>query len=191
MTPAVTFVACLALGALGLLAAFALKGARGRRSAMRPWMILGGWAVLVVGVIAAGPLLGAARGVFIASAALSFGALALVASGLQLRDARARAPREVALEPSDRASKAWRGWLRALLAGPIGGVAAMGVGLAWTVWTPGAPQTRMVLGGLLVPILWGGAMAWTLADDKILRATAVLVGVAVVTFTASALRGFS
>mgnify|MGYP003340909277 CR=1 FL=1 len=30
---------------------------------------------------------------------------------------------------------------------------------------------------LLAPLLWGAAMAWTLADDKILRATAVLVGV--------------
>ena len=114
-----------------------------------------------------------------------------MAFGVQIRDPKGRAPRELALEPSDRASRAWRGWLRALLAGPIGGIAAMGVGLAYTVWVPGEPQTRMVIGGLLVPVLWAGGMAWTLSDDKILRATAVLVGVAVVTFTASALRGFS
>ncbi len=186
-----TLIAAAALIALGLGAALVLRSAWSRRTASRPWMILAGWVVLVVGVLASAPMLGAARGVFFASAAISCGALVLIASGLQIRAGRARAPREAALEPSDRASKAWRGWLRALLAGPIGGIAAMGVGLAWTVWTPGAPQTRMVIGGLLVPILWGGAMAWTLADDKILRATAVLVGVTVVTFTASALRGFS
>ncbi|MGH6996924.1 MAG: hypothetical protein ACREEO_01970, partial [Phenylobacterium sp.] len=66
-----------------------------------------------------------------------------------------------------------------------------GVGLAYTVWMPGEPQTRMVIGGLLVPFLWAGGMAWTLSDNKILRATAVLVGVTVVTFSASALKGFS
>ena len=47
-----------------------------------------------------------------------------------------------------------------------------------------------MLGGLLAPLLWGAAMAWTLADDKILRATAVLVGVSLATFAAAMLKGF-
>ena len=57
--------------------------------------------------------------------------------------------------------------------------------------TPGDTQTRLIFGGLMVPLLWGGAMAWTLADDKILRAAAVLVGVSIVTFTAAALKGLT
>lgn len=162
-----------------------------RRPPQRHLWILGGWALVAVALVAAAPLFGTARGPFSAIALLSCGVLALVAFGVRIRDPKGRAPREAALEPSDRASKAWRGWLRVLLAGPIGGIAAMGVGLAYTVWVPGEPQTRMVIGGLLVPFLWAGGMAWTLSDDKILRATAVLVGVTVVTFTASALRGFS
>lgn len=184
-------LACALLLAAGLGAGWLLRTAWRRRDANRPRLMLAGWGVLIAASLAAAPVLGQARGPFIAFAVLPIAVLALIAAGVQIRDPRKRAPREAALEPSERASRAWRGWLRALLAGPIGGVAAMGVALAWTIWAPGPPQTRMVVGGLLVPVLWGGAMAWTLADDKILRATAVLAGVTVVTFTASILKGFS
>ena len=67
----------------------------------------------------------------------------------------------------------------------------MGVGTAWAALVPGEQQTRLVVGGLLVPLVWGGCMAWTLADNRILRATAVLVSVAVVSFSAAILKGFA
>ena len=176
---------------IGLAAAALLRLAWRAPGPKRPWLIAGGWLLIAAAVIAAAPGLGEARGPFVASALISLAALGRVAAGFKLRDPKARPPRELALEPSDRPSKAWRGWLRGLLAGPLGGVAAVGVGLAYVVWVPGAPQTRMVIGGMLVPVLWAAGMAWTLSDDKILRATAVLAGVALVTFAASALRGFS
>lgn len=157
----------------------------------RPWLIALGWILAAVALAGGIVMEGGAPGTFLALALISLAVLALVAAGLKVRDVKSKAPRELALEPSDRASKAWRGWLRGLLAGPIGGIAALGVGLAFVVWVPGAPQTRMVLGGMLVPVLWAAGMAWTLSDDKILRATAVLTGVAAVTFIASALKGFS
>ncbi len=191
MSPAATVAGCGLLLVLGVAAALLLRQAWRDRSRRRPWLIVAGWLLVAVGVVASGWLLGADRGPFAAFALIPFAALVLIAIGVQVRDPNKRAPREIALEPSERPSKAWRGWLRAALAGPIGGIAAMGVGLAWTVWVPGEPQTRMVIGGLLVPVLWGGAMAWTLADNKILRATAVLVGVTVVTFAASAIKGFA
>ena len=97
----------------------------------------------------------------------------------------------LAPEPSERTTTWWRQTLRWLLAGPIGMIAAMGIGIAWAVWVPGEPHTRLLIGGLLVPVLWGGAMAWTLADDRILRATAVLVGTAILGFGLSILRGFA
>ncbi|MBP7340550.1 hypothetical protein, partial [Niveispirillum sp.] len=75
--------------------------------------------------------------------------------------------------------------------GPIGMIAALAIGIAYAVWVPGAAQTRLVVGGLLVPVVWGAAMAWTLADNRIIRATAVLVGTALVGFTASILKGFT
>lgn len=186
-----TLTGAILVMALGLGGALVLRLAWRVRDARRPFLIVGGWVLVAAAFLASVPLLGAGRGPFAAFALVPMAALALIAATVQIRDPRKRAPRELALEPSDRPSKAWRGWLRGILAGPLGGIAAMGVGLAWTVWTPGPPQTRMVIGGLLVPFLWAGAMAWTLSDNRILRATAVLVGVTIVTFAASALKGFS
>ena len=179
----------LLVGAVG--AAGLLRRSWGDRSVSRPWWILAGWAVVAVLVVFGGLTLGSGRGPFIAFTVVSVAALAVVAANIQLREAKVRGDKSLAPEPSDRASKAWRGWLRGLLAGPLGMIAAMGVAIAFAAFCPGAAQTRLVIGGLMVPVLWGGAMAWTLADDRILRATAVLVGVSIVTFTAAVLKGFS
>lgn len=138
-------------------------------------------------------ILGEARGPFIALTLLSIAAFGVVASGYTLRAARAgRAAREgLAPEPAERSPSAWRTTLRWSLAGPIGMVAAMGLGISYAVWAPGAMQTRLLIGGLIVPLAWGGAMAWTLADSRILRATAVLVGTAIIGFGAAMLKGFT
>lgn len=187
MNWAITVLVLAGGAAAGGLLRWAWRSGGGRR----PWLIAAGWSLAAATLALAVGVAGGAPGTFLTLALVPVAVLALVTAGVTVRGAKTKAPRELALEPSDRASKAWRGGLRGLLAGPIGGVAALGVGLAFVVWMPGAPQTRMVLGGILVPILWAGGMAWTLSDDKILRATAVLVGVAALTFTAAALKGFA
>lgn len=155
------------------------------------WM-LGGWLLIGISLMWPAWALGAARGPFVALALASVAALAVVASGYSIKTARARLAREsLAPEPSDRATTKGRETLRWLLAGPIGMIAAMAVGIAYAALVPGEQQTRLVVGGLIVPVIWGGAMAWTLADNRILRATAVLVGVAVAGFAAAILKGFS
>ncbi|MFN7106777.1 MAG: hypothetical protein ACK4MY_01015 [Brevundimonas sp.] len=183
------WTALLFAGAVG--AAWLLRRAWGDRTVSRPWWMAAGWAVIAGLIVVAGLTLGSGRGPFMAFTVVSVAALSVVTTNVQLREAKVRSDRSLASEPSDRISKAWRGWLRALLAGPLGMIAAMGVAIAFIAFCPGAAQTRLVIGGLMVPVLWGGAMAWTLADDKIIRATAVLVGVSVVTFTTAVLRGFS
>lgn len=152
----------------------------------------GGWA-LIVGTLALATLVDLSRGLFMALGLASVAALVVVARGAEIRPVRAaRAGREsLAPEPAERTLTGWQRTLRWLLAGPIGLVAAMAVGIAWSTWVPGAPQTRLAIGGLLVPVFWGGAMAWTLADDRILRATAVLVGTIVAGFGIAVLRGFA
>lgn len=181
----------LGLTLAAVFAAFLLRRAWNDRNASRAWLIVGAWLILAVTLVAGTPSLGGARGFFIASTMISVAALALVATGVQVRPARAALDKaSIALEPSDRPSRAWRGVLRFLLAGPIAGIAAMGVGVMWTVYLPSDPQTRIVSSGLIIPVVWGALMAWTLSDDKIIRATAVLVGVAVVTISAAAIRGF-
>ena len=185
-------IVTLGLTLAGLLAAYLLRRAWNDRNATRACMIAGGWAILAVALVAGSPVLGAARGIFIAAAVIPVAALAFIATGIQVRPARAATDKaSIALEPSDRPSRAWRGVLRFLLAGPIGGIAEMGVGVMFTVFLPSDPQTRIVSSGLIIPVVWGALMAWTLSDDKIIRATAVLVGVAIVTFTAAYLRGFA
>jgi hypothetical protein len=185
-------LAILAIVIAGVISAALLRSAWNDRSASRVWMILGGWAVIAVALVAGSPFLGAARGLFIAASMIPVAALAFIATGMQVRQQRVALDKaSIALEPSDRPSRAWRGVLRFLLAGPIGGLAAVGVGVMWTVYLPGDPQTRIVTSGLIIPVAWGALMAWTLSDDRIIRATAVLVGVAVFTFTAAYLRGFT
>lgn len=166
-----------------------LKRAWDGPSPQRPWLILGGWSLLALALAASVPLMGAARGPAAILAVGSTAALVLVASGVERRNARKKAARELAPEPSDRRRIAWRGWLRGLLAGPLAGVAALGCGLAVAVCAPGQIQSRMVIGGLIVPFLWAGGMAWTLSDDKILRAFAVLFSVATLTLGAAFLKG--
>lgn len=187
----ITTLATAPLLAGGVGAAWLLRRAWSDRTARRPLWIVAGWVAVAAVSVAPAFILGGARGPFIAWTLISVAALVVVVQGVQVRVARQRGEKSLAPEPSDRVSKAWRGWLRGLLAGPLGMIAAMGVAIAFAAFCPGAAQTRLVIGGLMVPVLWGGAMAWTLADDKILRATAVLVGVSVVTFTAAVLRGFS
>ncbi|WP_139810110.1 hypothetical protein [Sphingomonas azotifigens] len=172
-------------------AAWLLRKAWRSKTTKAPWRAAGlGLAALVL-LVPAG-LLGPARGPFAALALFSAAALVVVASGRTRRSAKAARPGRddgPAPEPAERASAPWRGLLRWLLAGPIGMVAAMAVGVCYTVWGAGAVQTRLVAGGLLVPIVWGGAMAWTLADDKVLRAAAVLIGTALLGFGLARLGG--
>lgn len=179
----------LMLAPLTLAGALLLRQAWRKVTPRRPWLIVGGWGLLALALALGVVLLGAARGPAIVLALASTVALILVATGVELRDAKRKAPRELALEPSERRRVVWRGWLRGFLAGPLAGVAALGCGLAVAICAPGQVQSRMVIGGLMVPFLWAGGMAWTLSDDKILRAFAVLSGVAVATLGAAFLKG--
>lgn len=192
MNEAAPLFAMAAIFAAGIAGAWALRTAWRMRGDKAGWR-LAGLTLLLLAIAAPAWALGAARGPFIALAIVPVAVLLVVAAGHERRTARApRAGREsLAPEPAERPSAPWRGVLRWLLAGPIGMVAAMAVGVCYTVWAPGATQTRLVIGGLIVPVAWGAAMAWTLADSRVLRATAVLVGTAIAGFAAAMLRGFA
>lgn len=164
-----------------------------RGSPPRTLWRLAGWSTLALSLGLPAVSLGEARGPFIALALLPLAVLAVVAVERERRTSRsARKGRSsLAPEPAERASSYGKSTLRWLLAGPVGMIAAIGVGICFTVWAPGAAQTRLVIGGLIVPIAWGACMAWTLADSRVLRATAVLTATALLSFGAAMLRGFS
>ncbi len=164
--------------------AFSLRQSWARRarpaSERRPWLI-GGWALLAGAMAACAAAFGAERGVAIVLVILGLLALTIVAASLTRRPDRAQRD-GVALAPSQRGARIWRGAFRFLLAGPISGVAAIGIALAFTLKAPLGEVDKLILGGSLVPILWGAGMAWTLADDRILRAAAALLGVGAIGF---------
>jgi hypothetical protein len=177
-----------ALGAWLLRRAWRARGDEGTRSR---WL---GWVVIVVTLSWPAWLLGSVRGPFVALALVSIAALVVVATGATVRAVKAGrtgGAESLAPEPYERPSTRWQATLRWLLAGPIGMIAAMAVGICYSVWVPGAAQTRLLIGALIVPVLWGGAMAWTLADNRILRATAVLVGTTIAGFGLAILKGFA
>lgn len=192
MTLAQPLLAATVIFAGGLAGAWLLRRAWRERTDKARWRA-SGWAVIAATLIWPAWLVDGARGLFFAATLIPLSALVLIASGYTLRPARtARKARDgLAPEPAERTPSLWRTILRWSLAGPVGMIAAMAVGISYAVWAPGEAQTRLLIGGLIVPVAWGGAMAWTLADSRILRATAVLIGTALVGFGAAMLRGFA
>jgi hypothetical protein len=163
----------------GLLLAAGVALLRARWIAKRSWMsfavLLAGWVVVIAAFVALSEAVGAERGVTFALIALSLLGYAAVAFTAEIRAARMRQPGELALEPEQRTTNWPRGIAKSLLAIVLAGIASIGLGVAFAVAMPLAPQDRIVIGGLLVPILWGAGMAWTLSDARLVRATIVLL----------------
>ena len=142
--------------------------------------MLGGWLAIAAGLAAWSEASGAERGITFGLIALSLVGYLAVAWSAELRTARVRQPGDVALEPEPRRTNWPRGIAKSLLAIVLAGIASIGLGVAFAVAMPLAPQDRIVIGGLLVPILWGGGMAWTLADPRLVRATIILLTISAV-----------
>ena len=165
-----------------------LRRAWADRHAERTALIAAGWGVLAGALVAAALVEGPVRGVAAGAAALAVGALTIVAHGRVHRPGRPSRD-SLAPEPLEGPSQAWRGWLKFLLAGPLGMTAAMGIAFCYATWAPGDPRTRIIVGGLLMPLAWALAMTWTLADQRLLRALAVLVGTTIAGFALAYVRG--
>lgn len=164
-------------GGLLLAAGVALLRQRwlARRGAMSFIAMLGGWLAVITGFTALSAAWGIELGVTFGLIALSLLGYAAVVATAELRTMRARQAGELALEPEQRPTNWSRGIAKSLLAIVLAGIASIGLGVAFAVAMPLAPQDRIVIGGLLVPILWGGGMAWTLCDPRLVRATIVLL----------------
>ncbi len=141
-----------------------------------------GWFLLALSLLCFSLWLGGEVGIPVALAFVSTAALCLVATNVKWREARGPRRRTGVIDPSDRKSRVWRGVVRTLLAGPLSGLAAIGVGVALAARLPLLEIDRVAMGGLAVPLIWAGGMAWTLADDKIIRASLVLIAVSVISY---------
>ncbi|AXB79831.1 hypothetical protein TQ38_016960 [Novosphingobium sp. P6W] len=169
----------LAGGALG---AALLRRSWLRRNGSAIALIMAGWAILLGLLLASAWLVGPVKGVAVACVMEGIGGLSVIGLGRVRRKAVRLREADAVPEPLEEPGRFWRGVLRTLLAGPLGMTAAMAAAFCITVYLPGDPRTRIVIGGLLMPVLWGLAMTWTLADRRLLRAAAVLVGTSVAGF---------
>ncbi|MEO8421317.1 MAG: hypothetical protein ABI457_09000 [Hyphomicrobium sp.] len=152
----------------------------GKRPRNPPYLIAG-WILITGGIAAFDYAWDAEVGMAYGLIALSLVAYLVIAAGFDDRAHKSpRLLREVALEPEDRPANWPRAVAKALLSIVLAGIAAIGVGVAFAVAMPMGAHDRIVVGGLLVPILWGAGMAWTLSDAKLLRATLVLGSVSAV-----------
>lgn len=167
----------LAAAGIGLLS----TSWRKRRS-FKAHLLLSGWLLVAASFFVLVKAWGAEVGTFYGLLIFSLTAYGIVTAGIELRQAQARTPREAALEPEDRPANWWRRIVKSLLAIVLSGIASIGVGVAFALTMPMPVHDRIVIGGLLVPILWGGGMAWTLCDAKLLRATIVLVSVSAISY---------
>lgn len=147
------------------------RGARGI------WLLVAGWLAVLAAFMVLSAAWGAEMGTTYAVGLLSLAAYGIIILTHERRTAKTRAPRESAYDPAERPTNWRRGIAKSLLAIVLAGIAAIGVGVAVAVALPFPPQDRSVIGGLLVPILWGGGMAWTLSDPRLVRATVILFAV--------------
>jgi hypothetical protein len=170
-------VAFSCAGVLLLVAGIVLLRQRwlARRQHGLPYL-LAGWLAVSIAFPVLGNAWGAELGTFYALGLLSVVAYAIVGTTMERRPAKRR-EREPSIDPEERPTNWRRGIGKALLAIVLAGVASIGLGVASAIHLPLPPQDRAVIGGLLVPILWGAGMAWTLCDPRLVRATVILLGV--------------
>ncbi len=173
------FDAIPAIGAVGLFVIGVLLLKESRQSSTGA--VAFAWLTIVSGFAIFVAAFGAPLGVFYALFSFSLTGYAAVALKMEWR-AGSRSVTSSAAEPEERLTNLRRAIFKALLAIVLAGTAAFGLGVAFAVAMPMAAPNRMVIGALLVPILWGGGMAWTLADAKLLRAAIALLTVAAVSF---------
>ncbi|MFN3624990.1 MAG: hypothetical protein ACK4TP_13125 [Hyphomicrobium sp.] len=142
--------------------------------------LAGGWVLIAAGFWAFFHAWGTEVGTAYALIALGLIAYAIIGLGREVRERKALRLRDAALEPEERPTNWGRAAAKALLSIVLAGIAAIGVGVAFAVAMPLETHDRVVVGGLLVPILWGGGMAWTLSDAKLLRAALLLACISAV-----------
>ena len=168
----------LGMIAAGIISLRVVWQRRGRHSSLA----LAGWLLIVGGFVAASIDSGAEVGIAYASVAISICAYLVIAATHERRAPRKLPASDRALEPEQRRVDVGRAVAKSLLAIGLSGLTAIGIGVAFAVAMPMQPQDRIIVGGLLVPLLWGGGMAWTLSDPKLLRAAVLLTLVSIASY---------
>lgn len=137
------------------------------------------WAMISVGITAFIIDYGIAVGLIYGLTTLTFVGYSFVAVSFELRPSGRRfEPR--AAEPDERPSTTRAAVAKLFLAVCAAGFAAIAFGIAFEAIAPLPEKDRIVIGGLLVPLLWAGGIAWMMADPKFMRAGSALAAIAAI-----------
>lgn len=165
--------------AIGLGGLFALRRAWSLGPA-RPRLawLLSGWAGLAACLTGAALLGGVDRGSVIGACAVMVLACALIGATAEIREAKARKTRITeALDPLARPRRPWRAVWRALTAALLASTAALALGAAFATAMPMRAIDRQLIAAWTTPLIWGAAVVWALADERLLRPTLALAAV--------------
>lgn len=171
----------ITLAAIALLAA-GVGVLRARRRGAKSIPAFVGWLAMCASVVLWSRAVGAELATVYALLGVSVVGYLAVLAMLERRSARARDFASLAAEPEERRINWTRTAAKSFLAFVLAGTAAFGMGVAFAIAMPFDVHDRILIGGLLVPLLWGAGMAWTLADAKTLRATVLLTAVAAASY---------
>lgn len=109
---------------------------------------------------------GAEIGIPLALETAAIVAFAFILSRMERRTGRPPRARVVTVPPPAR-RRYLVGTLRALVAGPLGLIASLGIAVVIATRAPMAEQTRLILAGLIVPTLWAIGIAWVVCQRRL------------------------
>jgi Ca2+/H+ antiporter len=167
-----------------------LFGSWDRRLQARRWAVAAGWASLAISVYFWSRTQGPEFGATIAVLAPALVAWLLAARGAEIRSKgnrpRSQRSKSDVLEQQQEVASP-RSWIRHVMlfvvTVPLSAAAAAIVSVAVATWLPWIDLNEMVFALIVMPILWGSAAYWAVADPQPLRPalsvlTAGLIGAA-------------
>jgi hypothetical protein len=141
------------------------------------WILIG-WAALAAAVAQGAETGLSDRSVALALLALPLLAYLLIGATADRRGTPGKAKRPAppsSIPPGGPRRFPWRGLWRALLAGPLAALLGLAVAILAVRHGPGTDADRLVAAELLAPLAWAAAMAWSLADGRLARASLGIV----------------
>ena len=155
------------------------------------WRMLAAWLILACGVFA-WRLSGAGWDKAVAFAALAPTLIAFVVvaarADIRPKDSKTKRPKTPCktapckAEPPLSAGPLWRGLVRTVLAGPLSGLAAVGLAVAADLRAPWSEADGLVAAGFIAPLAWAGFGVWATTDERLGRVGVVLSAIALASF---------
>ena len=169
----------LAGTALSVAGVACLFGSWNGATARKAWINGLGWLLLTSSVIAWSIASGAEFGTTLALSVPGIVAWIFALRTAELREQRVRSRKPLAkVEPAAKITDA-RSWLRHLwlfvLTVPVSAGASAVLSIVVCRWLPWSDTNEMVLAIFVMPLLWGCASYWIVADPKLSRPTATLI----------------